>query len=307
MNHALTRRRFGFGLLGCMSVLLCSSVMRAEDDRPVVSDKDFGKDATTAPASIPSIYFVGDSTMNSNKPLRGWASEVGAFFDPKKINVANRAIGGRSSKTYILEGKWDRVLGELKPGDFVVVQFGHNDVGRYDDPNAKGRPSLHGEGDDTAELKKADGTTETVHTFGWYMRKYGNDARAKGASVILCSMVPHKGWSKDGKNILRGERKDFIMWTKNAAAASGAAFVDLNEISALGMEKLGPPEVEKLFGDARTHSTPEGAVFNAKAFIAGTKALTPNPLEAFLSDAGKAIESADTSLATNAPATQPAH
>jgi len=299
--------RLGVGIALLVAFVCCAFFSAAasakDDDRPVVPDKDFGKDTATANKSLPTVFFVGDSTMRSNAPLRGWASEVEAFFDKSKINVINRAIGGRSSKTFITEGKWDHVLDELKPGDFVVVQFGHNDAGKYDDPSAKGRPSLHGEGDETAERKLPDGKTETVHTFGWYMRKYGNDARAKGATVIFCSMVPHKDWSPDGKNIKRGERESFVTWTRDAAAASGAIFIDLNEISATGMEKLGQAEVEKLFGDKRTHSTPAGAKFNAQCFIAGLKALSADPLEQYLSAEGKAVQPAEKSLATAAPAT----
>ena len=73
----------------------------------------------------------------------------------------------------------------MKKGDFVIIQFGHNDVGKYDDPAAKDRPSLHCEGDETAEVTRLDGKKETVHTFGWYMRKYGNDAERKGRRDIL--------------------------------------------------------------------------------------------------------------------------
>ena len=65
-------------------------------------------------------------------------------------------------------------------------------------PAGKGRPSLPGEGDDTAQAVKSDGTTiEMIHSFGWYMRKYGTDAKAKGTTAIFCSMVPHKDW--DGR------------------------------------------------------------------------------------------------------------
>ena len=288
-------------LHACFGPITASFAAGREDDRPVVSDKNFGKDGVKAKASVPTLYLVGDSTMKSNAPLRGWASEVAAFFDPSKINVVNRAIGGRSSKTYIAEGKWQHVLNELKPGDFVVVQFGHNDAGKFDDPAAKGRPSLRGEGEETAELKKSDGSTEAVHTFGWYMRKYGNDIRAKGATAIFCSMVPHKDWTSDGK-IKRDERKSFVVWTRNAAAASGAIFIDLNEISATRMEKLGPAEVEKLFADKRTHSSPEGAKFNARCFVAGLQALDHDPLAQYLSNESKAVEPAEKSLAMPAPA-----
>jgi lysophospholipase L1-like esterase len=240
-----------------------------------------------ADPKLPTLFIVGDSTVNSSAPLRGWGTELPAFFDTSKINVVNRAIGGRSSRTFITEGRWDKVLAEMKRGDFVLIQFGHNDVGKYDDPAAKGRPSLKGEGDDTAEVTKPDGSKETVHTFGWYMRKYCTDAEAKGVSVILCSMVPHKNWN--GDKISRAEQATFVKWTADAAKATDAQFIDLNEVIAEGFEKAGKEKVDTFFGDARTHSTPAGAKFNATCVIAALKTLDPDPLDKYFSPAGQAV------------------
>jgi lysophospholipase L1-like esterase len=282
-------------------------VRAADDTRPVIDDPNFGKDKA-AHASLPSVFFVGDSTMKpgnvtgANGPMRGWAEEVGVYFDPAKINVVNRAIAGRSSRTYQNEGRWDHVLAELKPGDIVVVQFGTNDAGRYDDPASKFRPSLHGEGDDTADFVRPPTTGpatqpsaahETVHTFGWYMRKYAADAKAKGCTVILCSMVPHKRW-QDGHTV-RGEKETFEQWTGNAATATGAQFINMDDLIATGYDELGQPAVEAFFADRGTHTTAAGAKFSAARFIAGLKALKPNPLEAYFSKAADTI----------APATRP--
>jgi lysophospholipase L1-like esterase len=275
--------------------ILCGSVFSQvkDDARPVVSDS---KPAETAiDPKLPTLFIVGDSTLNSNAPLRGWGQELAQFFDLKKINVVNRAIGGRSSRTFQYEGRWDKVLADLKPGDFVIIQFGHNDVGKYDDPAAKDRPSIHGEGDETLELTRFfDGKKEVIHTFGWYMRKYGNDVKAKGATAIFCSMVPHKDW-ESGK-IIRKERETFVKWTANAAKISGAAFIDLNEIIALEFESLGVEKVEPLFGDKRTHSTPAGAILNAEMVISGIKALKKPKLRKYLSAKGKDIGKAPKGL-----------
>jgi len=252
-----------------------------DDPRPVVDDSKTPPETSARP-ELPTLYVVGDSTARSEAPLRGWGSEIGAFFDPAKINVVNRAIGGRSSRTFMTEGRWEKVLADFKPGDFVLVQFGHNDVADYHDPKAKGRPSLHGEGEDTADAIKADlKTTETIHTFGWYMRKYSSDAKAKGARVILLSMVPHKDW-KDGK-IVRKEQDTYVKWTADAAEKTGAQFIDANRIIAEGLERLGQEKVSSFFGDARTHSTPEGAKYNAAAIVFGMKTLKPNPLANYFS------------------------
>ena len=258
-----------------------------DDTRPVVDD------SRTTPAQVrdpklPTLWIVGDSTLNSNAPLRGWGQELAQFFDLSKINVVNRAIGGRSSRTFQYEGRWDKLLSELKKGDFVVLQFGHNDVGQYDDPKSKDRPSLHSEGEETAEATRLDGKKEIVHSFGWYMRKYGNDVRERGAMMIFCSMVPHKDW--DGGRIVRKEREKWVKWTANAAAATDAAYIDLNEIVALEFERLGPDKVAPLFGDARTHSTPAGALLNAQMVVGGIRALKKPDLKKYLSATGKAIE-----------------
>ena len=116
-------------------LLLASALVSAQvkdDARPVVDD------SKTTPAQVrdpklPTLWIVGDSTLNSNAPLRGWGQELGQFFDQSKINVVNRAIGGRSSRTFLTEGRWDAILKELKPGDFVLMQFGHNDPGAIND------------------------------------------------------------------------------------------------------------------------------------------------------------------------------
>ncbi len=289
MNHkqpisiSFTRR----ALLSSVLLLTAGSISaRAQDDpRPVVPDT--GAVDTAKRSNLPTLFVVGDSTLKSNMPLRGWGQEIEQYFDPARINVVNRAIGGRSSRTFQTEGRWDAVVKELKPGDFVLIQFGHNDAGRYDDPRAKGRPSLHGDGEETATVTRADGTKETVHTFGWYMRKYGTDTRAKGATPIFFSMVPHKDW-QDGK-IRRGERDSFVKWTADAARKSGALFVDLNDIIARDYEKLGEPAVEAFFGDKRTHYNMAGAKHSAAAVISGLKALRPDPLAKYYGKAAAGV------------------
>src|SRR4051812_34860798 len=76
-------------------------------------------------SSAPTLWLIGDSTVkNGTKGLRGWGEEIGAYFDSSKTKVENRALGGRSSRTYLSEGLWDKVLAQIKPGDFLLMQFG---------------------------------------------------------------------------------------------------------------------------------------------------------------------------------------
>jgi lysophospholipase L1-like esterase len=208
------------------------------------------------------------------------------YFDPGKINVANRAIGGRSSRTYITEGRWDELLDLLKPGDFVIFQFGHNDSGPLDDP-ARARGTLPGVGDETKEIDNPiTKQHEVVHTYGWYMRKYVTDTLAKGAIPILCSPIPRKIW-QDG-HVVRNAA-NYGGWARQVAEAEKVAFVDLNEIIARRYDTLGEAQVEPLFADPHTHTSLTGAVLNAECVIAGLKALRGNPLGRSLSAKGQAI------------------
>ncbi len=287
-------------MLTALSLVMTANLRAQQDERPVV-DESKVQQTKVENNNLPSLFIIGDSTVKAGPriagvgEMKGWGDVIGAYFDPQKINLVNRAIAGRSSKTFMLEGRWDKVLAEIKPGDFLIVQFGTNDSGQYDDPKTKYRPSLKGEGEETRELRRPGPTTqsaeivETVHTFGWYMRKYASDAKAKGATVILVPMVPHKRW-KDGKVPI--ETDSFIPWTRNAAEATGALFVPTSKLIAEGYEKLGEEKVEAFFADKGTHTSPEGAKFSAERIIAGFKGLEKNPLAPYFSKEADAIEPA---------------
>ena len=77
---------------------------------------------------LPTLLIVGDSTA-SNGPNLGWGDHLANYFDTAQINVANRAHAGRSSRSYIVEESWDKTLAEIKAGDYVMLQWGHNDGG----------------------------------------------------------------------------------------------------------------------------------------------------------------------------------
>lgn len=242
-------------------------------------------------SGVPTIWLVGDSTVRNGhgdgaNNQMGWGDELAQFFDTNKVNIVNRAIGGRSSRTYITEGHWDDVLQRIKPGDVVLIQFGHNDGGPIDD-TSRARGSLPGIGDETKDiynpiLKRQ----ETVHTFGWYMTQYVLGARSKGATPILCSLIPRKIW-KDGK-IVRGALT-YGGWTHEVATAQHADFIDLNEITARKYDAMGSAAVEPLFGDPHTHTTVAGAVMNAESVVAGLKGLQHDPVADDFSAKGKAI------------------
>lgn len=224
--------------------------------------------------NLPTVFIVGDSTARNQADL-GWGDHFAHYFDTTRINVANRARAGRSSRTFINEGSWDRVLAEMKPGDFVLLQMGHNDGGSLDGPKARG--SLKGLGNETKDVTLPDGHTETVHTYGWYMRKYIADTRAKKATPLLLSLTIRNIW-KDGK-IERDMGYDAEL--RQLAAEQHVAYVDMATVEADRLEAAGQEKTALLFPKDHTHTSAEGAELNAQSVaIALRKA--HSPLAAYL-------------------------
>ena len=235
---------------------------------------------------LPTLFIIGDSTVNNSEVgMKGWGNVIGDHFDRSKINVVNRARGGRSSRTFYTEGLWDQVLTEIKSGDFVLMQFGHNDGGPIDKEKARG--SLKGTGDETQEITvEATGKRETVHTYGWYLRKFLRDAKTKGATPIVLSPVPRNIW-KDGRVVRASD--DYGKWAAESAKTGGAIFVDLNEIVARRYEKDGEDKVGPQYFTTKdhTHTSPVGARVNAESVIEGLRGLKNDPLRKYLSKVKK--------------------
>lgn len=248
-------------------VLAFVSVAGAQsDERPVVKDGDLPADQA-ARKDLPVLWLAGDSTVrNGQQAMRGWGDEIGKLLDPAKIQVMNRAIGGRSSRTFYAEGRWEKMLGEMKKGDVVLVQFGHNDVGALD-AAGKFRGSIKGTGEETQEVKKPDGSTETVHSYGWYLRHFARTAKAKGATVLLCSPVPHKRFDREGKFVQ--DWQEWRGWVKATAEAEGVGYLDLADLIGKKYATLPTAEVEGFFADKGTHTNAAGAAFNAKCVVEG--------------------------------------
>lgn len=250
------------------------------DDRPVV---DARKVKVEAPrdANLPSLVLIGDSTVRSGgqNGAYGWGERLAAFFDTQRINVVNNAIGGRSSRTFFTEGRWASVLDQLKPGDTLLVQFGHNDGARIGDPAGKNRGSVPGIGPETQEDTRPDGRKEIVQSFGWYLARYIDEARAKGASVVVLSPVPHKDrWKPEQPR----DFENYAAWGEQVARARGAQFIDLTLLVTQAYRAVGAERVDGFFSDARTHTNEAGAVFNATQVVEGLKRLPGQPLNAFL-------------------------
>ncbi|MDQ2667286.1 MAG: hypothetical protein M3Z05_14905, partial [Gemmatimonadota bacterium] len=156
-----------------------------------------------------------------------------------------------------------------------------NDASPVND-SSRARGVLPGVGEDSVVidniLTKQKG--EVVYSFGGYMRKFVNEARARGATPIINSLTPRKFW-KDGK-IVRN-RNSFADWAEQTAAAEHVPFVNLTEIASLKMDTMPPSKIDALYGDANLHSTATGADLNARSIVEGLRTLDDsNPLKPYL-------------------------
>ncbi len=240
-----------------------------------------------ADPKLPTLFLIGDSTVRNgqgdgNNGQWGWGEPFAAHFDARKINVVNRAVGGLSSRTFLTLGHWEKALAFMKPGDVVIMQFGHNDDGALNDeppPPLRARGTIRGTGDESVAIDNVmTKKHEVVHTYGWYLRRFIADARERGVTPIIASLVPRKSW-QDG----RVKRAAYATWAAEVAQATNTAFIPLNEIVARRYEEVGPEAVEKFFADANTHQTLAGAELNAASVVAGLKALSGAPLDSYLS------------------------
>lgn len=229
-----------------------------------------------------TLYLIGDSTVRNGGEgnlQRGWGNFLQEFFDSTKLEVNNQAMAGRSMGTFLKEGRWDNILETLRPGDFVIMQFGHNEGSASDTTKAGFRGVLQGMGDETKELTWPDGTLETVHTYGWYLEKFIKETKAKGAIPIVASLIP--GNKFQDREVVRASQ-DFGKWAKEAAKKQGAFFIDLNSIIADQYDEWGPEVVKGLFDRDHTHTNEAGARINAWSVTKGLKDLKDCDLQNYL-------------------------
>ena len=235
----------------------------------------------------PVVYFTGDSTVkNADKDddgMWGWASQAATVFDTTRVTLVNAARAGRSTRTFIREGLWDKVYNALQPGDFVTIQFGHNDICPITDQKARG--VIPGTADTLHVYHLDNDTYEVVYSFGWYLRKMIDDVREKGATPILVSLTPRNEWP-DG----RIERRDdsYGRWYREVVAETGVAFVDMHNITADALDRrfavkhLSADKAReqvatikakagRYFKKDHTHASKLGAQLNAQSFAKGLR------------------------------------
>lgn len=230
------------------------------------------------PSDSVTIFMIGDSTM-ANKSLdkenqeRGWGQMLPLYFDGP-IKIDNHAVNGRSSKSFIDEGRWEKVRGLIKPGDYLIIQFGHNDEKSND-------PSRY---------------TVAGGTFDENLTRFVREAREKGATPILMNSIARRNFpAPDGTapsqtddkqddwksaksttiaegNILVDTHGAYLDSPRNVAEKEQAIFIDLNKDTRQLLEKLGPDLSRELFMwiPASTYEfCPKGKVDNTHLNILG--------------------------------------
>jgi lysophospholipase L1-like esterase len=247
--------------------------------------------------AVPTLFVAGDSTAASYEPnakqQQGWGAVLQPLFDESKLRVVDVARGGRSSRTFITEGHWDRMLAAVRAGDFVLIQFGHNDSGALNqEPPHSARPlrargTIPGVGDESEEIDNViTGRHETVYTFGWYLRKMITDTRAKHATPILLTLTKTNHW-QDGR--VPCDASGYRLWTWQTAISEKVAFVDLTRINAERFQREGAETVTAQFIDDTVHTNIKGAEANAADVVSGLRALKSLPFNSKLSKRGHAI------------------
>lgn len=251
----------------------------------------------------PVVFITGDSTVkNEDKAddgMWGWGAVAGTVFDESKVSIVNAAMAGRSCRTFLNEGRWERVYNSLQPGDFVLIQFGHNDISPIDMPKYRGAIATASDTCHVYQMKAAKedlakqnvidqklksntlvGSYEVVYSFGWYLKKFIQDVREKGATPILVSLTPRNEWP-NGKMERRNDT--YGLWYRQVAEETGVEFVDLHNIAAdFYDKKCGSKEkADKYFKKDHTHTSLLGAKTNAKCVAQGLMA-NKSPLAKYL-------------------------
>jgi len=231
----------------------------------------------------PVVFITGDSTVKNadrdSTGMWGWGSQAWRIFDENKITFINCAQAGRSCRTFIREGRWEKVYNDLQAGDFVLIQFGHNDIGELH--RGKHRGEIPGVADTSCVSRvvlQNEAYNEVVYSFGWYLKKMIDDCREKGATPILVSLTPRNEWY-GGKIERRND--SYGKWYREVAAETGCEFVDLHNITADALDGIGREAAKRYYMGDHTHTSLAGARLNAIGIAIG---LTRNnsPLAKYL-------------------------
>ena len=171
------------------------------------------------------IYLAGDSTMAhklpEKRPETGWGEALQAFFDETTVRIDNHAQNGRSTRTFIEEKRWQAIVDKLKPGDYVFIQFGHNDQ-----PKEK-----------ASYTPPADYRRNLIN--------FVNDVRAKKATPVLLTPVMRRRFDKDGN--FQDSHAEYPDIVRAVAAEKKVALIDMHRQSEFVIKQYGVEPSRKLF------------------------------------------------------------
>ncbi|MFF6814757.1 rhamnogalacturonan acetylesterase [Streptomyces sp. NPDC012403] len=195
-----------------------------------------------------TLHIAGDSTAARKyadaAPETGWGMVL-PFLLHRRLTVANHAVNGRSSKSFVDEGRLETILSSIRPGDFLLVQFAHNDE------------------------KTADPTryTEPWSTYQEYLRMYVDGARARGARPVLATAVERRRFDADGRAV--PSHGEYPAAMRALAAEEQVALLDVQALSLALWQELGAEETKKYFNwtaaeQDNTHFNPPGAIAVAR-------------------------------------------
>ena len=175
---------------------------------------------SATPDKTTTIFVIGDSTAankdtTGGKVERGWGMMLQQCFDADFIVVDNHAINGRSSKSFLDEGRWDKVLTKIQPGDYVIIQFGHNDE--------KSQPARH---------------TDPGSTFDYNLAKYVRETREKGGVPVLMNSVVRRNFLVEAPVIADDEQLRNTTFSDGSKMVEGDSLIDTH-----GLYRVAPRDV----------------------------------------------------------------
>jgi len=234
--------------------------------------------------SAQTIHLIGDSTMalgGGGSGTQGWGVLVTQFFT---LPVVNHAVAGESARSYTADGGFTTAISAVKSGDFVIIEFGHNDANSGAVDN--GKQDAVGDGFNITEtVTTANGSQILIHSFAFYVENAVNQIKAKGGIPISSSLTPDNIWN--GTTIAAGGR--FVTYAQSVGTDTGITYVDHFDYTAQAYNKLGETTVNTFYTTAdHLHTSPAGALIVAEAFVRGLLCGT-STLKNFVNAAGKAV------------------
>ncbi|TDL15683.1 rhamnogalacturonan acetylesterase [Rickenella mellea] len=233
-----------------------------------------------ATCNAATLYLVGDSTMaigGGGSGTEGWGQVLAPFFT---IPVVDKAIAGRSARSYTTEGHFNDLFAIVKSGDWVVIEFGHNDGTSNPD---NGRSDCPGNSVTATCTVVDNGVSVVTHTFNFYVQNAVTTLASKGVKTVVSSVTPDNGFPFGPASSNR-----FVGFASLAASRTGADFVDHYSYVVQAYNALGEKTVNTFYPIDHTHTSAAGALVVAEAFVKGLSCGT-SKLKASLSSASKNI------------------